>query len=177
MAARSPVNDQRQARPAIRPLEAADRPALTRMYDEFRPRRAANGLPPDEPRRVKQWLDDVIARGRHLVAQTTEGDIVGHVLLVPVDHQTTELAIFVDHRYRGRGLGTALNRAALDLARRAGWRRVWLCVDPSNRAAIRSYRKAGFVAAPGTEWAPEIEMVHDFDHTAAALSAIGRPNA
>lgn len=156
---------------------AADRRALEIMYEAFRPKRAAQGLPPDEPNRLRDWLDQIIERGQHLVASTAAGDVVGHVMLIPLDDNTTELANFVDHRFRGRGLGTALNRAALDLARTTGWKRVWLCVDPANRAAIRSYHKAGFVAAPGTEWAPEIEMIHDFDDSAAALSAIGRPNA
>ncbi len=141
------------------------------MYEVFRPKRAAQGLPPEEPHRLRAWLDDVIRRGHHLVAAVDQRHIVGHVMLVPLDHDTAELANFVAFAFRGRGLGTALNRAALDLARRAGFRRVWLCVDPANRAAIRSYRKAGFTAAPGTEWAPEIEMMFDLDEPATALPA------
>jgi hypothetical protein len=31
-------------------------------------------------------------------------------------------------------------------------------VEPFNRAAVRSYEKAGFRRLPGTLWAPEIEM-------------------
>jgi RimJ/RimL family protein N-acetyltransferase len=171
------VKDHRTPGPTIRPFDPSDRPGLDRMYDGFRPKRAAHGLPPDGPHRRQAWLDDVIARGQHIVAITPDGDIIGHAMLVPVDDHTTELANFVDHRFRGRGFGTRLNRAALDLARDSGWRRVWLVVDPANRAAIRSYHKAGFVAAPGTEWTPEIEMIHDLDDTAAALTAIGRPEA
>jgi RimJ/RimL family protein N-acetyltransferase len=171
------VKEHRTPGPNIRPYDPSDRPGLDRMYDEFRPKRAAQGLPPDERRRLQEWLDDVIGRGQHIIATAPDGDIIGHVMLVPVDGRVTELANFVDHRFRGRGLGTDLNRAALGLARDTGWKRVWLVVDPANRAAIRSYHKAGFVAAPGTEWAPEIEMIHDFDDTAAALTAIGRPGA
>lgn len=142
------------------------------MYESFRPKRAAQGLPPDEPHRLAEWLDDVIERGSHLIAEAPEGHIVGHVMLVPLDETTVELANFVDHRYRGRGLGTALNRAAIRLAREGGWKRVWLCVDPANRAAIRSYRKAGFIIMPGTEWAPEIEMIHDL-HARRPVTATG----
>jgi hypothetical protein len=47
---------------------------------------------------------------------------------------------------------------ALDVARAEGYGSVWLCVEPFNRAAVRSYEKAGFRRLPGTLWAPEIEM-------------------
>jgi ribosomal protein S18 acetylase RimI-like enzyme len=168
---------QQPGQPVIRPLGPDDRTRLEQMYEGFQPKRAAQGLPPDGPRRLRAWLDDVIARGQHLVAVTAKGLIVGHVMLVPVDQDTTELANFVDHRFRGHGLGTALNRAAVELARSTGWSRVWLCVDPTNRAAIRSYTKAGFLAAPGTAWAPEIEMVYNLDRLEAApLAAIAEPD-
>jgi len=172
------VKDNTQPGPTIRPFDSPDRRAVERMYSAFLPKRAAQGLPPEEPRRLEAWLDDVIERGSHLVAQIPEGDIVGHVMLVPVDDDTVELANFVDHRFRGRGLGTALNRAAIDLARNLGWQRVWLCVDPANRAAIRSYRKAGFTLAPGTEWSPEIEMIRELDDRATpgtAADSTARP--
>lgn len=167
------MSQPQPGQPTIRPFGPDDRTRLEHMYTGFQPKRAAQGLPPDGPRRLKAWLDDVLARGQHLVATTARGLIVGHVMLVPLDDRTTELANFVDHRFRGRGLGTALNRAAVDLARKTGWSRIWLCVDPANRAAIRSYRKAGFVAAPGTAWAPEIEMEYDLDQSDAPLATIG----
>jgi ribosomal protein S18 acetylase RimI-like enzyme len=138
------------------------------MYRAFEPKRAAQGLPPEGPERIDAWLDSVLNRGVHLVAEAG-GQLVGHVMVIPLDQATGELASFVDRRFRSRGLGTKLNRAALDLARDRGWRRVWLCVDPANRAAIRSYRKAGFTARPGTEWAQEVEMIHDLDRTTAAV--------
>lgn len=48
--------------------------------------------------------------------------------------------------WQGRGVGTALMRAAIDLAER--WlqlRRLELTVYPDNEPAIRLYRKFGFV--------------------------------
>jgi len=130
------------------------------MYHYFEPKRAAQGLPPDGERRIAAWLKDVLPRGTHLLAHV-KGDVVGHVMLIPLDDRTVELANFVDLHWRDRGLGTALNRAAIDAARHGNWDRVWLCVDPSNRAAIRSYTRAGFKPVPGLSWAPEIEMSID----------------
>ena len=36
--------------------------------------------------------------------------------------------------------------------------RLWLSVEPHNRAAIRSYEKVGFRFLPGTIFSPEAEM-------------------
>jgi ribosomal protein S18 acetylase RimI-like enzyme len=131
------------------------------MYSDFEPLRAAQGLPPS-PDRLGQWLDRVTARGLHLVAVAPAGRIFGHVMLVPLDTRTAELASFVHQSARSRGIGSALATAAVRLARDHGYRRVWLSVEPSNRAAVRSYTRAGFTRVPGSAWAPELEMAIDF---------------
>ena len=65
-------------------------------------------------------------------------------MVIPMDGHTSELANFLHQKIRNRGIGTALNLLALEIAREQGRRRVWLSVEPSNRIAIRSYEKAGF---------------------------------
>ncbi|MEY2741308.1 MAG: GNAT family N-acetyltransferase [Ilumatobacteraceae bacterium] len=54
--------------------------------------------------------------------------------------------VVVDGAARGRGVGEALNRAALDEARRRGARTVDLTSRPSREAANRLYRRIGFAA-------------------------------
>jgi diamine N-acetyltransferase len=141
----------------LRQCEPGDRVRLEAMYESFEPKRAAQGLPPADPTAVRRWLARVLAAGQHIVAESA-GHLVGHVMLMPMEAGTVELANFVHQSRRDRGIGTALNRAAIELARGAGLERVWLSVEPSNRAAIRSYEKAGFTALPGSLWAPEREM-------------------
>lgn len=51
----------------------------------------------------------------------------------------------VDPAVQGRGTGTALVQAALDLARSRGARRVTLAVLAPNAAARRVYERCGFV--------------------------------
>ncbi|MGH7445308.1 MAG: GNAT family N-acetyltransferase, partial [Longimicrobiales bacterium] len=82
----------------------------------------------------------------------------GHVMLIPMDGDAVELANFLHQSVRNRGIGTHANAVALDVARERGLRAVWLSVEPSNRAAVRSYEKVGFQRRPGSLWAPEIEM-------------------
>jgi RimJ/RimL family protein N-acetyltransferase len=143
------------------------------MYADFEPKRAAQGLPP-EGGRLHAWLDDILQQGHHIVAAFGPR-ILGHVMLIPVEGGAVELANFVHQSVRGRGLGTELNRAAIDLARQERIRRIWLSVDPSNRAAIRSYTRTGFRILPGSPWAPEIEMAIDLTETEAQPdSAKGR---
>ena len=61
-----------------------------------------------------------------------------------VDDATPEVAIGIGPRWRGRGLGTALMRRLLDLAREEGYHRLSLSVSLANPAAVRLYRSVGF---------------------------------
>lgn len=156
------MRDRHGAEFEVRDLMPEDRPALEAMYAGFEPKRGAQGLPPADRAGIRRWLDRILASGTHLVA-VRDGRICGHVMLVPMEDGTLELANFVHQTSRDRGIGTALNLAAVDRARADGASRVWLCVEPSNRAALKSYGRAGFRVLPGTEWAAELEMAIDLD--------------
>lgn len=144
----------------IRPYTPADRPALDRLFDDFTPKRAAQGLPPGDPAHRQQWLDRVLKQGWHLLVEV-DGRVMGHGMLIPFGDRRAELANFLHQSLRNRGIGTVLNRALLDTGRENGLRNVWLSVQPSNRAAIRSYEKVGFRRKPATAWSPEQEMEVD----------------
>lgn len=155
------LTDKNGAAFRARAYAPEDRRALEAMYQDFEPRRAAQGLPPADSTRTRQWLARVLASGLHFVAEQ-DGRIVGHAMLVPIDEQEgLELANFVHQSARGRGIGTALNQMAVEAARANGCARLWLSVEPSNRAALRSYEKVGFRMLPGSWWAPEVEMAID----------------
>jgi ribosomal protein S18 acetylase RimI-like enzyme len=53
--------------------------------------------------------------------------------------------VVVDDSARGKGVGEALNRAALDRARAEGATTVDLTSRPSREAANRLYQRIGFV--------------------------------
>lgn len=142
----------------VRPLVSGDRAALLTFYEEFEPKRGAQGLPPKGTERVKRWLETILAQGIHLVA-LREGVLIGHAFLVPTRAEgVSEYAIFLREDERGHGVGTELTRAGIEAAREAGLRRLWLSVELQNRAAMRSYEKAGFRFLPGTIYSPEAEM-------------------
>lgn len=140
-----------------RSFTPADRGALEEMYRAFDPKRGAQGLPPGDGESIHRWLDHVLAAGTHVVVEA-DREILGHLMVIPIDSRTCELANFLHQAIRNRGIGTALNLLALEIARDLGRERVWLSVEPWNRIAIRSYEKAGFRQLPGSLWAPELEM-------------------
>ncbi len=143
---------------SVRQMETTDRSALHEMYLDFQPKRAAQGLPPENEYGLKRWLDHVLKGGEHLLLEVNDV-VLGHLMLIPMeDGRSIELAIYLHQSIRGRGIGTAMNKVAVNLARIAGYARVWLSVEITNVAAIRSYQKAGFKRTAATLWAHEIEM-------------------
>lgn len=135
-----------------------DRAALDEFYLGFEPKRAAQGLPPIGSDRIGRWLGAVLASGIHLIVERA-GQLIGHAMLIPAAPPgTAEYAIFLDKAVRGRGIGTLVNRLAANAAREAGFTRLWLSVEPHNRAALRSYHKAGFRFRPATMFSAEAEM-------------------
>jgi RimJ/RimL family protein N-acetyltransferase len=142
----------------VRLMEPRDRAALHEMYLDFLPKRAAQGLPPETEYAQKRWLDHILKGGEHLLLEI-DATVRGHLMLIPMDDgQTMELAIYLHQSIRGRGIGTAMNKLAVNLARVEGYRKVWLSVEVTNVPAIRSYQKAGFKRTAATVWAHEIEM-------------------
>jgi RimJ/RimL family protein N-acetyltransferase len=142
----------------IREMESADRRALHQMYLDFLPKRAAQGLPPETEYAQQRWLDHVLKGGIHLLVEVN--DVVqGHLMLIPMEGgAAVELAIYLHQSIRGRGIGTAMNKLAVNLARLTGYKKIWLSVEVTNVPAIKSYQKAGFKRTAATLWAHEIEM-------------------
>ena len=84
-----------------------------------------------------------------LLARDDDGTILGSMTLVVFPIPTGIRAwiedVVVDGDARGRGVGAALNQAALERARDLGARTVDLTSRPSREAANRLYRRLGFV--------------------------------
>ena len=70
--------------------------------------------------------------------------VKGGVGLGYVDDETPQLGIALFPKFQRQGHGELLMRAALDAARRHGFRQVSLTVHPEN-PAIRLYERCGFV--------------------------------
>jgi ribosomal protein S18 acetylase RimI-like enzyme len=98
-------------------------------------------------------LEDIVSSRASilLVAQDPElnGKILGSLTLVVFRIPTGVRAwiedVVVDTDQRGRGIGEALTRAALERAKQEGAKTVDLTSRPTREAANRLYQRVGFV--------------------------------
>lgn len=109
-------------------------PALERLYrqladgpDAFQPQQLEHGIY-FGIRRGDQLLS---AAGTHVACRPLGIAALGNVATLPTE--------------RGRGLGAAVCRAVIDELRGIGYRTIVLNVRMENQAAIRVYRKLGFM--------------------------------
>lgn len=122
-------------------------PDLVEAFARLIPQLSRSSAPPTEAE-VEEMVD---APGTHvLVARDDAGTILGSLTLVVFRIPTAVRAwiedVVVDEAGRGQGVGEALNRFALDLARREGAKTVDLTSRPSREAANRLYQRIGFAA-------------------------------
>ena len=143
--------------PVIRHAEPADLAAVKAIYDQ--PSVYANTLQlPYQPEAKWQSLFVPQAGFYNLVAEV-EGLVVGQlglqVMQNPRRRHVAEIGMGVSEPYQGQGIGSALLRAALDMA--DNWlalRRVELLVYSSNEPAVALYERFGFeVEAELTDYA------------------------
>ena len=128
---------------------------------------AAGDVAVDAYRSINPELGRYEARLRDVVGRTADAT----VLVALVDHRLVGTATYVPGPYSqlaetddpddaglrmlavapgigGRGIGTALVEHAIDLARRAGRRRLVLLTRPEMHAAHRIYARLGFTRLP-----------------------------
>lgn len=120
-------------------------PELVSSFERLIPQLSSSNPPPT----VDELRELVGSDASNLlVAVDDDGTILGSLTLVlfriPTGLRAWIEDVVVDDAARGRGVGEALNRAALDQARAAGATTVDLTSRPSREAANRLYQRLGF---------------------------------
>lgn len=126
---------------------------------------SSSAPPPD-----REAVETVVSSdATHLVLARDGEDVLGMLTLVvftiPTGVRALVEDVVVDEAARGRGVGQALVRGAVELARAQGARTVDLTSRPSREAANRLYRRMGFVQRETN--------VYRFDTSALAPDADG----
>ena len=142
----------------IRAIGLPLRNLLIEMYDRFDPLGVALGLPPRRAEARREWVGVALGQRMNLAAFSPAGEVVGHCFLVADKAGSAEFAIFVHQKYRRRGVGTALVKAALEWGGVAGLRRVWTLTSCDNKAALSLQEKCGFRRANSTFPETELEI-------------------
>lgn len=106
--------------------------------------------------RDAQWKEfvELLLPGGMFIARTADsGEAIGTVSVInnpsgarfyfPGGGAIAYLVVGAQHR--GRGIGHALVKAAIDRLRSSGYRNIWVAVEETRMPAIKTYLDAGFV--------------------------------
>ena len=95
-----------------------------------------------------EWARNNIEKGNPQFVALAGGKVVGWCDVFPEKRETMAhggvLGMGIVEGYRGKGIGTALMRAPLEKAKKAGFTRVELTVREDNLRAKALYEKVGF---------------------------------
>ena len=117
---------------------------LIEAFERLTPQLSSSGVVPGE-----DVLGEIVrSTATELLMAELDGEYVGSLTLVlfriPTVMRAWNEDDVVDEAARGRGVGSALNAAAIERAQRAGARTVDLTSRPSREAANRLYQRLGF---------------------------------
>jgi ribosomal protein S18 acetylase RimI-like enzyme len=137
---------EKRADGTIRALRETDVPGVLALFDAVAAERKWIGTEPGFDRdRYRRGWSRVLAGEWGAVFVALDGEVViGYIGIHPHDEYGHTIGMLVDEAHRGRGIGEALLRAALDWARERRLPDVSLLVFPHNERAIKLYRKLGF---------------------------------
>ncbi|GIU84819.1 MAG: hypothetical protein KatS3mg008_1594 [Acidimicrobiales bacterium] len=130
----------------ISEIESADQvdDEVVAAFARMIPQLSSTAAPPDE-----HALSEIASSpATVLFVASCDGRIVGSLTLalfrIPTGMRAWIEDVVVDEGYRGRGVGSALCRAALERAKAAGARTVDLTSRPTRVEANRLYERLGF---------------------------------
>jgi RimJ/RimL family protein N-acetyltransferase/3-hydroxyisobutyrate dehydrogenase-like beta-hydroxyacid dehydrogenase len=126
----------------VRPARPEDARAAAELFAAVAEER--DGIATEPPVDVEARTEQFAASADGSLVAVADGALVG-LLHVEQRRGVGEIGMLVDRSWRGRGVGTALVRAAIDRARADGLHKLSLEVFPHNAAGIALYRKCGFV--------------------------------
>jgi phosphinothricin acetyltransferase len=133
----------------IRNATGADLEAVNRIHNpEIANGTATWDLEPWTIEERRAWFEEHDDLTPVIVAEH-EGQVVGFAYVTFVSQKkgwrfTREDTIYIDERYRGRGVGDRLLGALLELLRDLGVRLVIASITSTNETSIRLHQKHGF---------------------------------
>lgn len=94
-----------------------------------------------------EWYRSHMKAGMSYLVARVEGQVVGGASIEPRRGRESHVAVygvFIKDGFRDLGIGTALNRALIEIARKRDFKIMELVVFGSNARAVHVYEKCGF---------------------------------
>jgi RimJ/RimL family protein N-acetyltransferase len=126
----------------VRPARAGDARAMAGLFAAVAAER--DGIATEPPVDIEERAALFARSAAESVVAVAGGRIVGLLHVEVSCHGFGEFGMLVERGWRGRGVGSALVRAAIDWARGEGLHKLCLEVFADNTAAIALYRNSGF---------------------------------
>jgi RimJ/RimL family protein N-acetyltransferase len=126
----------------IRPARPDDARAMAEIFTAVAAER--DGIATEPPVDTAERAARFAGSADGSIVAEAGGRIIGMIHVEASSHGFGEFGMLVAAGWRGRGVGSALVRAAVDWARGHGLHKLCLEVFPHNTAAIAMYRRCGF---------------------------------
>lgn len=135
----------------LRPATPADIPAITAIYT-VEVRELVNTYEYEVPSEAEmaQRMVEITERGFPYLVAIIDGEVGGYAYAnsyrARIAYQwTVENSVYVDARYQGRGIGSALMQALIDDCTARGFRQMVAVIgEPTNTASIKLHERFGF---------------------------------
>jgi RimJ/RimL family protein N-acetyltransferase len=127
----------------VRPAREDDARALAELFAAVAAE--GDGIATEPPVDLGERTARFACDARSGIVAVAGGRIVGMIQVDAGPFGFGDLGMLVDRDWRGRGIGYQLMQAAIAWSRAEGLHKLSLEVFPMNAAAIRLYRKCGFV--------------------------------
>jgi RimJ/RimL family protein N-acetyltransferase len=95
----------------------------------------------------RRWFERMAKEGMIYLVAKVEGEVVGGASMHPqIDKRAhvAEFGIFICSGYRNLGLGTAMIKEFIEIAKKRGFEILQLSVFANNNRALNVYKKCGF---------------------------------
>ena len=128
---------------AVRAASADDALAMAELFAAVAGER--DGIATEPPVDIAERAAQFAATVAGTIVAVAGGQVVGMLHVAASRHGFGEVGMCVDRDWRGRGVGSALMRSAIQLARGRGLHKLCLEVFAHNAAGLSLYRGSGFV--------------------------------
>lgn len=136
----------------FRPCQSDDTEMLWEMFSTLSKNSISNLIPPFTRKRIENWTSKIDYEKVLVIVAVIEKEnkkqIIADASLMFNSNEDSkhkaQLGIAVHDKYQNKGIGTALLKHLLNIAKMKKLKKIWLEVVTNNNIAIHIYKKVGF---------------------------------